>query len=118
MEDGIRRLNDDFPPLVRQMPEPLGLYFRVRREDRAPLLQLLSSGTTNMSGLVFDPQRVKQDKELRDLVTKHHLDAVLDPKTQQSATDFGFSEKLGLLPISERINWSASSYYIDGGWTH
>lgn len=96
MEQVARKV-EDLPTLVRPMPEPPGLYLRTRREDRAALLQLFSSGTTNMSGLVFDPSRMKQDKELRDLVTKHQLDAVLDPKTQQLGTPYGFSEKLGAL---------------------
>jgi len=41
---------------------------------------------------------MKQDRELRDLVTKRYLDAVLDPKTQQLGTEFGFAPKLSALP--------------------
>lgn len=97
MEQATKKVND-LPTLVRPMPEPAGLYLRTRKQDRSPLLQLLSSGTTNLSGLVFDPLRMKQDKELRDLVTKRYLDAVLDSKTQQLGTEYGFGEKLAALP--------------------
>src|SRR6267143_2319239 len=93
-----KELNLDGLSLVRQLPEPPGLYIRSRREDKAPLFELLASGTTNMSGIVFDPTRAQQDKEVRDLVLQHYLDAVLDPKTQQLATPFGFSDALASLP--------------------
>jgi hypothetical protein len=53
-------------PLVRAVPEAPGLYIRARREDKTPLLELFASGITNLSGIVFDPSRVRQDKELRD----------------------------------------------------
>jgi hypothetical protein len=51
-----------------------------------------------MSGVVFEPTRAWQDKELRELVLKRSLDAVLEPKTQQLATPFGFGESLAELP--------------------
>jgi len=52
-------LNLDGLSLVRQLPEPPGLYIRSRREDKAPLFELLASGATNMSGIVFGPARVR-----------------------------------------------------------
>lgn len=83
---------------IRLMPQPLGYYVRGRREDKAFLLDLIASRLTNFSGIVFEPHRVKPDRELRELVLKQNLDAILDPKTQQLATPGGFSPTLGSLP--------------------
>jgi hypothetical protein len=57
-------------PLVRAVPEPPGLFIRARREDKTSLLELFLAGTTNMSGIVFDPTRAKQDRRAREAGTR------------------------------------------------
>jgi hypothetical protein len=74
------------------------LYFRVGYNDHKEMLDFLAAGRTGFFGIVADPTLMDRHRELREQVLKHRLDVVLDPKTQQSATPGGFSEKLGELP--------------------
>jgi hypothetical protein len=82
------------PRLVHPAPEPLGLYFRVGRNDHRELLQLLSSGETRFFGLVCDPTYTKFQRELVDRAIERRLDVILDPRTQPSSTVGGFSSTL------------------------
>jgi hypothetical protein len=61
-------------------------------------LDLIAAGNAGFNGVVFDPTHLRRHRELREQVLQHRLDAILDPKTQQSATAGGFSEELGRLP--------------------
>jgi len=86
------------PRLVRPAPEPLGLYFRVGRNDHRELLEVVASGETRFFGLVFDPTYARFQKELVDRAIERRLDVILDPRTQASATIGGFNSALGDLP--------------------
>lgn len=86
------------PRLLRPAPDPNALYFRVGSDDYKDFLHLLASGTANCFGAVFDPTLVKSHEELRHQILNHRLDAILDPRTHQSATPGGHSKALGKLP--------------------
>jgi hypothetical protein len=86
------------PRLVRPAPDPLGLYFRVGRNDHRPLLDLLAGGDTRFFGVVCDPTHVKFQRELVERAAARRLDVILDPRTQASATLGGFTTALGELP--------------------
>lgn len=86
------------PRLIRPAPDPLGLYFRVGRNDHRELLDLLASGETRFFGLVCDPTHAKFQRELVERAAERRLDVILDPRTQASATIGGFSAALGELP--------------------
>lgn len=87
-----------FPRAVRALPDPLALYLRPGHNDHRAIEQHISSGGTNFSGAVFDPSKIEHHHDLYELILKHNLDAILDPKTIQSATIGGYTEKLGQLP--------------------
>lgn len=86
------------PRLLRPAPDPNALYFRVGSDDYKDFLHLLAGGTANCFGAVFDPTLVKSHEELRHQILNHRLDAILDPRTHQSATPGGYSKTLGKLP--------------------
>src|SRR5437868_10922522 len=94
--------------LLRGVPEPLGLYFRVGRNDHQELLELITSGETRFSGLVCDPTYAKFQRELVDRARERRLDVILDPRTQSSATVGGFNATLGTLP------WGCSRPHVEG----
>ena len=83
---------------VRSAPQPLGLYFRVGRNDQRDLLNLIAAGDAGCFGLVLDPTLVASQKELRDRALARRLDVILDPRTQAAATIGGFTNSLGRLP--------------------
>lgn len=87
-----------YPRLVRPAPDPLALYLRIGRNDHTEALALAAAGDLGCFGVVFDPIYVERHKELRDQVLSRVLHAILDPKTQQSATPGGYNEALGKLP--------------------
>lgn len=87
-----------YPRMIRPAPEPLGLYFRAGRNDRACLLDWLASGNSGAMGCVVDPTLVKPQRDLIDQLLSNRLDAVLDPRTQASATIGGHTPSLGDLP--------------------
>lgn len=87
-----------FPRAVRPAPDPLGLYLRPGRNDHAEMLNLIASGDAACFGAVFDPTLCDRHEVLREQITAHRLDAILDPKTQPSATIGGYTEALGALP--------------------
>jgi len=88
----------EFPRIVRPAPDPLALYLRPGRNDHRELLNLMAAGDTSCFGAIFDPTLLRRHKELKDQVIEHRLDAILDPKTQQSATIGGYTEALSKLP--------------------
>jgi len=91
-----------YPQTAWLVPDPLGLYFRVARDDHKELLNFIAAGDAECMGAVFDPTLVKRHRELRAQVLQQRIDAVLDPKTQQSALPGGYTESIGELP------WGAS----------
>jgi len=88
----------NFPRTVRPAPEPLALYLRPGRNDHREILNLIAAGDAACFGAVFDPCQLARHVELRDQVLFHRLDAILDPKTQQSALPGGHTAVLGALP--------------------
>jgi hypothetical protein len=88
----------NFPRAVRPAPEPLALYLRLGRNDHREMLNLIASGDVACFGAVFDPCQLARHGELKDQVLAHRLDAILDPKTQQSALPGGQTSALGTLP--------------------
>ena len=86
------------PRAVRPVPEPLGLYVRVGRNDHKALLNLLAAGHLRCFGVVIDAVQLDRHRELREQIIAHRLDAVLDPQTQAAATVGGHTEALGELP--------------------
>lgn len=94
------------PRLIRPVPDQLGLYFRAGRNDHKGLLHLLAEQQNKMSGLVFDPLSAGRHKELREAVTKHRLEAVLDPMTMVLATPGGFTEKR-----ASEIRWAGKEMH-------
>jgi hypothetical protein len=97
MMDNIARF-PPFPRAVRPVPNPLALYLRPGRNDHREMLNLIATGDAACFGAVFDPTLVDRHAELRGRILDHQLDAILDPKTQQSATIGGYSDALGGLP--------------------
>jgi len=84
--------------LLRPAPKPLGLYFRVGRNDHREVLELVSSGDTRFFGIVCEGGYTKFQKELIERTADRRLDVVLDPRTHASATPGGYTESLGALP--------------------
>lgn len=60
-------MNSSTPSLriVRDAGEPLGLFFRVGKNDHTVLKQLLSENRVGMLGAVFDPCHCGCQEELR-----------------------------------------------------
>jgi hypothetical protein len=83
---------------VRSAPQPLGLYFRVGRNDQRDLLNLIAAGDAGCFGLVLDPTLVGSQREIRDRALARRLDVILDPRTQAAATIGGYTQSLGKLP--------------------
>lgn len=92
--------------LIRSVPDPLALYVRAGRTDHTALLGFLATGDAAMAGLVFEAKRVAKQHELLHQVAERHLDAVLDPMTQQMATVGGYNEAMDDLP------WSAGRAHV------
>ena len=87
-----------FPRVLRPMPAPLGLYIRGGRNHHKDLSNLIAAGDASCFGAVLNPTMLNSQQELRDQILGRRLDAILDPKTQPSATVGGFSDALGELP--------------------
>src|SRR5277367_6661672 len=83
---------------VRSAPQPLGLYFRVGRNDQRDLLNLIAAGDAGCFGLVLDPTLAGSQREIRDRALARRLDVILDPRTQAAATIGGYTQSLGKLP--------------------
>jgi hypothetical protein len=78
------------PRLIRPLEPPLGLYFRPGRNDHQKLLALLAEGQLAASGLVLDACLSARHEELRREATAHGLEAILDPRSCELATEGGF----------------------------
>ncbi|MDQ3564743.1 MAG: hypothetical protein M3436_11565 [Pseudomonadota bacterium] len=91
-----------YPRSVRPAPDPIGLYFWLGRNDHLEVLNFIASGEAACFGFVFDPTLLKRHQDLREQVLNRRLDAILDPKTQQSATPGGYNNVLGDLPWGVR----------------
>ncbi|MGH8533235.1 MAG: hypothetical protein ACREV1_11065 [Gammaproteobacteria bacterium] len=91
-----------YPRSVRPAPDPIGLYFWLGRNDHLEVLNFIASGEAACCGFVFDPTLLKRHQDLREQVLNRRLDAILDPKTQQSATPGGYNNRLGDLPWGVR----------------
>jgi hypothetical protein len=87
-----------FPRVVRPAPNPLGLHLRPGRNDHGEILNLIASGDAGCFGAVFDPTFADRHAVLREQITMHRLDAILDPRTQPAATPGGYTHALGRLP--------------------
>jgi len=94
----MRNVTPLFPRAVRPAPDPLGLYLRPGRNDHGEMLNLIASGDAGCFGAVFDPTFSDRHAVLREQITAHKLDAILDPKTQPAATPGGYTPALGGLP--------------------
>ena len=93
-------MDDDtsLPRYIRPALQPLGLYFRVGRNDHTTLTPLLAHGQRSYYGVVVDAARVQRHRELLKEAERARLECILDPCTQASATIGGYGEKLGKLP--------------------
>jgi hypothetical protein len=90
--------------LLRPVGAPLGLYLRPGRNDHTVLTEMLETGWHDASGLVFDPCLDKRQREMLKATTERGLEAVLDPRTLELATDGGFA----LRGVSD-LPWSLGS---------
>lgn len=96
-------MNSSTPSLriVRDAGEPLGLFFRVGKNDHTVLKQLLSENRVGMLGAVFDPCHCGCQEELRTEFSQRHLDAILDPALMELAT-LG-----GCTPSRQQLRWAS-----------
>lgn len=78
------------PRLIRPVESPLGLYFRPGRNDHQKLLDLLAEEQLSISGIVLDACLVGRQEELRREAVSHGLEAILDPRSCELATEGGF----------------------------
>lgn len=86
------------PRLIRPVQDPIGLYVRVGRGDARTIQSFLEIKGAHFHGVVIDATRTTLDKELRGIAANKKFDVILDPKTQESAYEGAFNEKLGKLP--------------------
>jgi hypothetical protein len=86
------------PRTIRPAPDPLGLYIRVGWNDHRELLDLLARGDAHCFGFIFNADYLPRHLELLERVLESRLDAVLDFRTQPSATIGGHSAGLVNLP--------------------
>ncbi len=86
------------PRLLRPVPDPLGLFLRVGRNDHVALLDLIARDDAHCFGFVIEANNSKRHKELRERALSAGLEVILDPRTQPAATVGGFTEELAALP--------------------
>lgn len=84
--------------VVREVPEPLGLFFRPGRADHTTLNQLVSENRIGMTGAVFDPCHAAFQETLRSGLWTRDLYTVLDPLAMEIATTNGFTPQRSKLP--------------------
>lgn len=82
-------INNSPVRLLRPVGQPLGSYLRPGRNDHLVLIQMLESSFGSYSGFVFDPCLEKRHRALREATTKHKLEAILDPRSIDLATEGG-----------------------------
>lgn len=115
MSDNVTRF-PTLPRSVRPAPDPLGLYLRIGRNDHRELLNFLATGDGACFGAVLDPVFLDRHKELRAHILDRRLDAILDPKTQQSATPGGYTDALGVLPWGVARVHTQADFADMSGW--
>jgi hypothetical protein len=91
---------DGFPRAVRPVQDPLGLYFRVCRNDHSTLLLRLQEDPT-ISGAVLDASYEHFHEDLRRELREKNFEAVLDPSLLELATLGGFER-----PRLQRLPWA------------
>ncbi len=77
--------NQGFPRLLRPVETPLALYLRPGRNDHVVLAQALTEGADGIRGIVFDPGRLKAQKELRDEASRRRAERILDTRMMELA---------------------------------
>lgn len=90
----------DFKPrLLRPVPTQRGTYLRPGRQDHRALQEFLSGGTpSGLEGVVLDPSLELRQEDLRADVLERRLEAVVDPRAMELATDGGFARFGANLP--------------------
>jgi hypothetical protein len=78
------------PRLLRPVEPPLGLYFRPGRNDHQKMLDLIAEDQLAFSGLVLDACLTGRHSELRAEAAGRDLEAVLDSRCAELATEGGF----------------------------
>lgn len=73
---------------LRPVSDPLGSYLRVGGKDHAFLAQMLVEGKT-VGGLVADPARIDDQKDLWEEAQQLGVETVLDPRTLELSTPGG-----------------------------
>jgi len=93
-------MNTSIPHLtvVRDAGEPLGLFFRLGKNDHTTIKQLLSEGRVGFLGTIFDPRYCEFQQELRKEILLRNLDAILDPYIMELATVGGHASSRNSLP--------------------
>jgi hypothetical protein len=94
--------------ILRDPGEPLGLYFRVGRDDHTTLKQLLSENRAGLSGVVFDPCFQGIQQELKAEIVQRNLDAILDPQMMELAGQGGHT------PARQRLPWGGPTLHVPG----
>lgn len=84
-------VNSLLPRSVREVPPPLGLYFRPGLNDHWEFLKLFAENHRDFSGLVFDAALDDRQDELRQQTLRRGLDAILDTRAMELATPGGFT---------------------------
>jgi hypothetical protein len=86
---------------VREVPDPLSLYFRLGQHGGSAISTLLASGVRAFTGVVVEAPKSSKNarqKELMATLQSHRLDIVLDTQAIRLATPGGYSESLSKLP--------------------
>lgn len=74
---------------LRAVSDPLGSYLRVGGKDHAFLAQMLVERRPIGSGLIVDPARIAEQKDLWDEARQSGVETVLDPRTLDLSTPGG-----------------------------
>jgi hypothetical protein len=77
--------------LLRPVGQPLGSYLRPGRNDHWVLIQMLEANAGSYSGFVFDPCLEDRHRSLKEATAKHNLEAILDPRSIDLATEGGIA---------------------------
>lgn len=91
--------------VLRQTPEPLGLFFRPGRADHTTINQLVSENRMGMAGVVFDPCHLSFQESLRAELWARELYTVLDPLCMELATVGG------LTPARAKLPWAGNDVH-------
>ena len=80
-----------FPRLLRPVEASLALYLRPGRNDHVVLTQALTEGLRGLSGIVFNPARLKIQRDLRGEARRRSVETVLDTLMMELASPTGGS---------------------------